>query len=58
MVMTLEAWRDRIAELRELAQSTTDSHRKQRYLELVERWEEFAHELEHARDDERVRIDA
>jgi len=56
--MTLEAWRDRIAELRELAQSTTDVHRKQRYLELIERWEEFAHEIEHTRDDERVRIGA
>ena len=56
--MTLEVWRDRIAELRELAASTTDVHRKQRYLELVERWEEFAHALEHARDDERVRIGA
>jgi hypothetical protein len=58
MLMTLEAWRDRIEELRELAASTTDLHRKQRYLELIERWEEFAHELEHARDDERVRIGA
>ena len=56
--MTLEVWRDRIAELRELAASTTDVHRKQRYLELVERWEEFAHALEHARDDERIRIGA
>jgi heme oxygenase len=56
--MTLEVWRDRSAELRELAASTTDVHRKRRYLELVERWEEFAHELEHTRDDERARIGA
>jgi hypothetical protein len=58
MLMTLEVWRDRIAELRELAASTTDLHRKQRYLELVERWEEFAYALEHAPDDERVCIGA
>lgn len=44
--MTAAEWRERIAELRELAENTPDLSRRQRYLELADRWEEFAEELE------------
>ena len=44
--MTLEEWRKLVAELRDLAAVTSDSSRKRRYLELADRWSEFAEELE------------
>ena len=40
-----EEWRERIAELRQLAERTADAERHQRLLELAEQWEEFAKEL-------------
>jgi len=43
--MTLDEWRDRIAELRELAESTLESDRRSRYLDLANRWEEFAEQM-------------
>jgi hypothetical protein len=44
--MTTAEWRESIAELRELADKTSDPARRQRYLDLADRWEEFAEELE------------
>jgi hypothetical protein len=41
----IEEWRERIAELRQLAGQTADEERQQRLLELAEQWEEFAREL-------------
>jgi hypothetical protein len=49
--MTLEEWRDRIAELRELAENTSIPCRKRRYLELADCWEKFAEELQEATPD-------
>ena len=46
--MTLEEWRARVAELRDLAAETSDASRKRRYLELADRWSEFAEELENS----------
>jgi hypothetical protein len=40
-----EEWRERIAELRQLAEQTADAERHQKLLELAEQWEEFAKEL-------------
>ena len=40
-----EEWRERIAELRQVAEQTGDAQRHQRLLELAEQWEEFAKEL-------------
>ena len=40
-----EEWRERIAELRELAEQTADAERHQKLLELADQWEEFAKEL-------------
>jgi len=40
-----EEWRERIAELRQVAEQTEDAQRHQRLLELAEQWEEFAKEL-------------
>jgi hypothetical protein len=39
-------WRERIAELRELAENTSDLSRRKRYLDLADRWGEFLEELE------------
>ena len=44
--MTLEEWRKLVTELRDVAAETSDSSRKRRYLELADRWSEFAEELE------------
>jgi len=43
--MTLEEWRMLVTELRDLAAETSDSSRKRRYLELADRWSEFAERL-------------
>jgi hypothetical protein len=40
-----EEWRERIAELRQLAEQTADAERHQKLLELADQWEEFAKEL-------------
>lgn len=44
--MTLAEWRDHIAELRELAEHTSDPRLKQRYAELAREWAELAEKLE------------
>ena len=44
--MTLEEWRKLVTELRDVAAETSDSSRKRSYLELADRWSEFAEELE------------
>lgn len=44
--MTAEDWRERIVELRELAANTPDPSRRQRYLDLANRWDQFIKELE------------
>jgi hypothetical protein len=46
--LTLAEWRDHIAELRELAEHTSDLRRRQRYFELAEEWAELAAKLEDA----------
>ena len=40
-----EEWRERIAELRQVAEQTADVERHHKLLELVDQWEEFAKEL-------------
>jgi hypothetical protein len=49
--MTLEEWRKWVAELRDFAAVTSDSSRKRRYLELADRWSEFAEGLENSGTD-------
>jgi hypothetical protein len=44
--LTLAEWRDHIAELRELAEHTSDPYRRQRYAELAQEWAELAEKLE------------
>lgn len=51
--MTAAEWRERITELRELAEHTSDLARRQRYFDLADRWELFAEELESSRALER-----
>jgi hypothetical protein len=46
--LTPAEWRDRIAELRDVAEHTSDPHRRQRYFELAEDWAELAEKLEDA----------
>jgi hypothetical protein len=46
--LTPAEWRERIVELREVAEHTSDPSRRQRYFELAAEWAELAEKLENA----------
>jgi hypothetical protein len=52
--MTKAEWRERIVELREVAENTSDQQLKRRYLDLADKWEEFVGELDDATTDHRA----
>jgi len=41
-------WREKIAELRQVAETTRDPRLRRRYYELALRWDRFADQLEEA----------
>jgi len=41
-----EEWRGHIAELRQVAEQAVGTERQQKLLDLAERWEEYARQLE------------
>jgi len=50
-----EEWRGHIAELRQVAEQAVDTERQQRLLDLAERWEEYARQLEEPNAFQRAR---